>query len=112
MDAAERNDPRDAASGADDHLAAYLFTQDAVRRAHVPCHLRGHRRRLEAEPVGADRACRFVDDLVLGCPPIFERQVEPRQCELEADHVRLQHPERLLEQFLPGLVAFENDDRS
>ena len=52
-----------------------------------------------------------VDDPILGRAPVLEREVEAREAELDADHVGGEHPQRLLEKFLPGLVAFENDDR-
>ena len=55
VDAAERDDAGNAPAGADDHLAADLLAQDPVRRADVAARLGRDRRRLQAEPVLADR---------------------------------------------------------
>ena len=66
VDAAERRDARDAAAGADDHLAADLLAEDAVRRADVAAALRRDRRGLQAEPVLADRRGGLVHDPVVG----------------------------------------------
>ena len=41
--------------------------------------------------------------------PVLQREVEALELDLEADHVRVEHPQRLLEQLLPGLVALEHD---
>ena len=52
-----------------------------------------------------------MDDLVLRRAPALEREVEARELELDADHVGREHAQGLLEQLLPGLVPFEDDDR-
>ena len=111
VDAAERDDAGDAAPGAHDHLAADLLAQDPVRRADVVAALGRDRRRLEPEPVLADRTRRLVHDLVLGRAAVLEREVEARELELDPDHVRLERTQPFLEQLLPGLVALEHDDR-
>ena len=111
MDAAERDDAGDPAPGADDHLAADLLAQDPVRRADVVAALGRDRRRLEAEPVLADRPRGLVHDLVLRRAPVLEREVVARELELDPDHVRLERAEPFLEQLLPGLVTFEHDNR-
>src|SRR5262249_38865528 len=49
------------------------------------------------------------DDAVRGRAPALEREVEPRQRQLEADHVGRQDAQGLLEQLLPGVVALEDD---
>ena len=59
----------------------------------------------------ADRGGGLVHDLVLGRAPPVEREVEAEELEREADHVRGEDAERLLEQLLPGVVPFEDDDR-
>ena len=110
-DAADRHDARDPAARADDHLAADLLAEDPVRRADVVAALGRDRRRLEAEPVLADRRGRLVHDLVLRRAAAVEREVEAEELEREADHVRRENAERLLEQLLPGLVPLEDDDR-
>ena len=71
-----------------------------------------HRRSLQAEPAVANRARRLVNDRVLRRAPALEREIEARQLELDPHHVGCEHPQRLLEQLLSGLVAFENDDRA
>ena len=105
------HDARDAPAGADDHLAADLLAQDPVRRADVVARLRRDRRRLQPEAVLADRGRGLVHDGVAGLPPVGEREVEAGEGELEPDHVRREHAQRLLEQLLAGLVAFEHHDR-
>ena len=39
-----------------------------------------------------------------------ERQVETHQLEFEPEDVGVEHPQGLIEQFLPGLVAVAHDD--
>src|SRR5205085_3380118 len=73
--------------------------------------LRRHGRRLQAQPVLANRSRRLVHDLVAGHAPRFEREVEPRQLELDADHVGGEDAQRLLEQLLARLVSLEDGDR-
>ena len=111
VDAGHGNDARDATPRAHDHLAADLLPQDPVRRADVVAPFGGHRGALQAEPVLADRGRSFVDDPVLRRPAVFEGQVEARELELDADHLRRQHPQAFLQQLLARLVAFEDDDR-
>ena len=60
-------------------------------------------------PPPESRGC-VIDDRVPRRPPRLQREVEARELQLEADHVRLEHSQRLLEQLLPGLVALEHDD--
>ena len=108
--AAVRNHPRNAPPGADDHPPADLLAQDPVRRAHVVRSLGRHRRRLQPEAVLADRSRPVVHDLVVGRAPLLEREIEALEPELEPDHVRLEHPQRLLEELLAGLVPFQDDD--
>ena len=62
VDAAERHDPGNPPAGTDDHLAADLLAQDPVRRADVVAALRRDRRRLQPQPVLADRARGLVHD--------------------------------------------------
>ena len=112
MDAAERHDPRNAPAGPHDHLAADLLAQDPVRRADVARRLGRDGRRLQPEPVLADRAGRLVHDLVVGGAAVLEREVEAGERELETDHVRIEQAERRLQQLLAGLVTFEDDDRA
>src|SRR5919109_4960417 len=111
MDTTERDDAGDAASGPDDDAAADLLAEDPVRRADVVLAFRRDRRRLQAEAVLPDRRGGVVDDRVVGPSPRLEREVEARQIELEADHVRHEHPQRFLEELLAGLVTLEHDDR-
>ncbi len=111
VDAADGEDTRDPSPGADDHLAADVLAEDPVRRPDIVTTLRGHRRGLESEPVRRDRARRLVHDLVRRLASLPEREVEPRQRELEPEHLVLQDAKGGLEQLLPGLVSFENDDR-
>ena len=51
----------------------------------------------------------LLADAVLGRAAILEREVEALQLDVEPDHVRVEHPQRLLEQLLAGLVALEHD---
>ena len=69
------------------------------------------RRGLQPEAVLADRGRRLVDDPVVGLAAPLEREIEPRELELDPDHVGLEHAQALLQQFLSRLVAFEDDDR-
>ena len=111
MHPAERRNAGNPASGADDDVAADLLPEDAVGRADVVAALGGDRGRLQAEPVLPDRGRRLVDDPVVGLTAAFEREIEARERELDADHVRLEHAKALLQQLLSRLVALEYDDR-
>ena len=42
--------------------------------------------------------------------PVLERQVVVLELDLDPGHARVEHPQRLLEQLLAGLVALEDDD--
>ena len=108
MDAAQRHDPRNAPTGADDDAAADLLPQDPVGRSHVVLSLRRHRRSLEPEAVVANGLRGVVDDAVGGLPALFEREVEARQRELQTDDVGRKDAQRGLEQLLPGLVSFQH----
>ena len=52
----------------------------------------------------------LADDLVGRRPPVPERQVEPEQLEVETEDAGIEHPQRLVEQLLPGLVTVADDD--
>ena len=108
---AEGRDAGDSPAGADDHPAADLLAQDAVWRADVAAAFRRDRRGLQPEPVLADGARSLVHDPVVGLAAPFERQIEARELELDPDHVGPEHAEALLQELLPGLVPFEDDDR-
>src|SRR5262245_5878003 len=97
---------------ADDHLAADLLAQDAVRRADVVESLRSPRRGLQPEPVLADRRRRLVDNLVVRRTAISEREVVARKLELDVDHIRGEDPQSFLEELLTRLVTFEDDNGS
>ncbi len=88
VDSAERNDPRNAPSGANDDLATDLLAQDAVRRTHISGLLRRDRRRLQPETVLAHGCSGVEDDGVLGGAPVLEREVEAEKLELSTDDLR------------------------
>jgi hypothetical protein len=109
--AAERNDAGNAAARTDDHTAADLLAEDPVRRADVVASLRRDRRGLEAESVRADRLRGFVHDGVLRRAPGLQGEVEAGELDVETRDVRCEDTQRLLEQFLPGLVPLQHHDR-
>src|SRR5262249_54882809 len=111
VNAPERRNARDAPAGANDYLAVDLLPQDSVRTADVTRLLRGDRRGFEAEAVLAYRCCGFVDNLVLRFAPVVEREVVAWKVELDPDHVGREHAKSFLQQFLAGLVTFQDDDR-
>ena len=111
MHAAERNDAGNPSPGTHDHLPADLLAQDAVRGADAVTLLGRDRRGLQAEAVLANRLRGLVDDLVLARAPGLQREVEPREFEVEPGHLGSQDAEALLEQLLPGFVALEHHDR-
>ena len=112
MDSTDREHPWNPPPGAHDHLAADRLPENPVRGADVVAGLGCDGRSLEPEPMAGDRCGGLSHDVVPGRAPLLEGEVEPRQLELQAEHVGLQHPERRLEQFLTGLVALEDDDRT
>src|SRR6185369_9312298 len=103
-------DSGDAAPGADDHVAADLLPQDAIRAADVVLALGRNGGGLQAEAVLPDGCRGLVDDLVVRAPTGLEREVEALELELEADHVGREDANGLFEQFLPGLVPLEDGD--
>ena len=111
MHAAERHHAWNPAAGTHDDLAADLLAQDPVRRAHVIGSFGRHGGRLEPEAVLADRSRGLVDDAVPRGPAALEGEVEADEVELDSDHVGRESPESLFQELLPGLVAFEHDDR-
>ena len=109
--ATDGHDSGDAAPGPHDHLAADLLPQDPVRRADVVPAFWRDRGALQAKPVLANRGSRLVDDAVLRRPAVFQREVEARKLQLDADHLRREHAQAFFQELLAGLVALEDDDR-
>ncbi len=110
VDAGDRRHARDAAAGADDHLAVDLLAEDAVRRADVVGALGRDRRGLDAEAGRAHRDGGLVDDGVVRRPAVLEREVEVLELERQTRHLRVEHADGLVEQLLAGLVTFEDRD--
>src|SRR6516165_7648288 len=52
-----------------------------------------------------------MDDRVLRRAPVLEREIEAGKVERQPDDLRIEHAQRLFQEFLPGLVALEDDDR-
>ena len=100
----------DPPARADDDLAVDGLAQDAVGRADVVLALRRDGRGLEAEARLAHGRGRLRDALVLRLAPAREREVVVHELVLGAAHAGIEHPDRLLEQLLSGLVAVEDDD--
>ena len=59
----------------------------------------------------ADGGGRLVHHGVLRRTAILERQIEAREVEREPGDVGREHAQRLLEELLSCLVAFQDDDR-
>src|SRR3954465_5438175 len=85
--------------------------RDGVRRPDVVLALGRDRGRLEPEAGLTHRAGGLVDAGVVRRAPVFEREVVALELDLALDHLRSEHPQRLLEQLLAGLVALQHDDR-
>ena len=103
--------PRPGSAGrTDDHLAAHLLAQDAVGGADVVLALGRHGRRLDAVAGLAHRARRLQHHVVAGLAPPLQREVEALLLHLDPQHLRVEHPQRLLQQLLAGLVALQHDD--
>ena len=110
MHAAERHHSGNPAPGSDDDLATDLLAQDAVRGAHVARPLGSDRRRLQAEAVLANRSGSVVHHGVRRRAATLERKIEADELELDSDDLRRERAQCLLEELLPGLVAFEDRD--
>ena len=108
VDPGDRADARDPATGPHDHLAVDRLADQAVGAADVIGALRGDRRRLDPEAGLRHRGCGLRADIVVSPATALEREVEPLEVHLQADHAGSDHPQRLLEQLLPGLVALEH----
>ena len=65
---------------------------------------------LSPRPVSPHGGGGLADDLVGRRSPVPEGEVEPDQVEVEPEDSGVQHPQRLVEQLLPGLVAIADDD--
>ena len=111
-DAAERDHAGNPAASADDHPAADLLAQDAVRRADIGAASGVTVAAFRPRPcsrIAGHASCTtwfFVTQR-----PSSERSKRGK-LELEADHVRREDTQRLVEQLLAGLVALEDDDRA
>src|SRR5207237_1060093 len=101
-----------APTGANDHLAADLLAEDAVRRADVAASFGRDRRGLQPEAVLADRRRRLVHDPVVGLAAPLEGAIEPRELEPNSDLVALEDDDRPLVAHRPIVPAchlrFEN----
>jgi hypothetical protein len=109
--AAERNHSWNATAGPDDDAAADLLAEDAVGRPDVFAPFRRDRRRLQAEPVLADRPRSLVHDRVLAVSSGLQREIETEEVELDSGHLGSQDAQGFLQQFLPGLVPLQHHDR-
>ena len=94
---------------AHDHLPVDRLAQDPVRAADVVGALGRDRRRLQAQPVSRIALGRLGADLVVGLATVLQREVEALDLDLDPEHSGIEHPQRLLEQLLPRLVAVERD---
>ena len=61
-------------------------------------------------PVSPHGGCGVADHPVGGGPPVLERQVEVHQLEIEPEDAGVEHPQRLVEELLAGLVAVADDE--
>ena len=109
-DRRRRGHAGDAPARPHDDRSADALAQDAVGAADVARRLRGDGGRLEPQARLAHGGRGLADDLVGRGPPVPEGQVEPHQLEIEPEHAGVEHPQRLVEQLLPGLVAVADDD--
>ena len=105
-----RGHARDTPARPHDDRSAHALPQNAIGAADVARRLRRDGGRLEAQARFAHGGGSLADDLVGGGPPVPEGQVEPEQFEIEPEHSGVEHPQRLVEQFLPGLVTVTDDD--
>ena len=110
MRAADRDDAGDPPAGADDHVAADLLAEDAVRAADVACALGGHGRRFQAEPGLADRGAASCTTAFSVARRYSSERSKRGSSSSKPDHVGRENAEGLLQQLLAGLVPFEHDD--
>ncbi len=110
MNARDRTHAGQAAAGADDHLAVEFAAQDRVGRTDVALGLGRYRSGLDPKAGEFHGGGRFVHDRVGGRAPVLQREVVMAELERHADHVGVEHAQRLEEQFLSGLVSVEDDD--
>ena len=91
-------------------LPVDLLAQDAVRRADVVARPPGVIvAAFRPKPVSHMAAAASVTQALRGRAAVPEREVVALELDVDAEHRRVEHPQRLLEQLLAGLVAFEHD---
>ena len=105
-----RGHPRYTPTRPHDDRAVHAFAQDAIRTADVAGRLGRDGGRLEPQARFPHGGGGLADDLVGGGAPIAEGQVEPDQVDIEPEDCGVEHPQGLIEQLLPGLVAVADDD--
>ena len=101
---------RDTPPRPHDDRAAHALPQNAIRTADVAGRLGVMVAALSPKPVSRMAAAASRTTSLARRPPVSEREVEPEQFEVEAEDAGIEHPQRLVEQLLPGLVAIADDD--
>src|SRR5437667_424600 len=102
---------RNPASGADDHSAVDLLAEDGVRAADISGAFGCHGGGLDPKAELAKDLGGIEHALVARAAPLGEREVEVPGLDLDAQHARLEQPERLEEQFFAGLIPVEHSNR-
>ena len=72
--------------------------------------LRGDRGGLQSQPRLSHGSRGVADHRVARGTAVRQREIEPHQLEVEAEYVRVEDPQRLVEQLLARLVAVAHDD--
>src|SRR5439155_3518152 len=111
VDAGDRPHARNPASGADDHSAVDLLAEDGVRAADISGAFGCHGGGLDPKAELAKDLGGIEHALVARAAPLGEREVEVPGLDLDAQHARLEQPERLEEQFFAGLIPVEHSNR-
>ena len=98
----------DSPAGADDHATVDLLPQGGVGAPHVTRLLGRHGGGLQAVAGAHQHLCGVMHHAVSARPARRERKVVPLSGQRDADDVRSHYAERLLQQFLTGLVTLHH----
>ena len=111
MNAPDGHDARKLASGSHDDAAADRFAQNAIGRADVAVALGRNRRGFESDTVTPYSRSGVRHYAIIRGAPVLERQIEALESNLQSGDARVEDAQCFDQQFLSGLIAFEDDQR-
>ena len=110
MYARDRTDARQTPSRAHDDFPADGFAQNRVGGADVIFFFGRYRGSFETEMCPLHRFSGLLHHGVVGCAPVFQREIESLHAQFDVGHRTVENAQRFGQELLSGLVAFQNHD--